>query len=221
MKPTQIFSTVALLALGTFGCGSSSKSPVTEKQPVTDTYHGVEVVDDYRWLEDWNDERVKQWSEMQNTSARKVLDNVPNVAAIRHRVTEIMSARTVGYSSVALRDGQYFAIKSQPPKQQPFLVVMPSPFQPDQARVLLDPNEIDGEGTTAIDWYEPSPDGKLVAVSLSHGGDETGDVHVYETATGKSVFEIVPRVNSGTAGGDMAWHPDGRRILLHTAPPTG
>ena len=218
MKSIQVFSVVLFLTLNTICDGAP---PVTEKQPVTDTYHGVDVVDDYRWLEDWNDQRVKQWSEMQNKSARDVLDNVPNLAAIRQRVTEIMSAPTVGYSSVALRDGQYFAIKRQPPKQQPFLVVMPSPFQPDQARVLVDPNEIDKEGTTTIDWYEPSPNGKLVAVSLSHGGDETGDVHVYETATGKSVFETVPRVNSGTAGGDLAWHPDGSGFYYTRHPRSG
>ena len=194
---------------------------MTEKQPVTDAYHGVDVVDDYRWLEDWDDPRVKQWSEMQNHSAREVLDNLPNLAAIRRRVTEIMSAPIAGYASVAFRDGQYFAIKSQPPKQQPFLVVMKSPFHPDQARVLLDPNELDDEGTTAIDWYEPSPDGKLVAVSLSEGGDEIGNVHVYETATGKPTYEMVPRVNSGTAGGDLAWHPDGSGFYYTRHPRPG
>ncbi len=218
MKLARRFFLVVFLTLRTYCCGSP---PVTEKQPVTDAYHGVEVVDDYRWLEDWTDPRVKRWSELQNKNAREVLDNLPNVAAIRGRVTEIMSAPTVGYTGVALRDGKYFAIKSQPPKQQPFLVVMSSPFHPDQARVLLDPNELDDKGTTAIDWYEPSPDGKFVAVSLSLGGDETGDVHVYETATGKPVFEIVPRVNSGTAGGDLAWHPDGSGFYYTRHPRPG
>ena len=37
--------------------------PATKKEPATDTYHGVKVVDDYRWLEDWNKKDVKDWSE--------------------------------------------------------------------------------------------------------------------------------------------------------------
>ena len=49
---------------------------------------------------------------------------------------------------------------------------------PDDAQVLLDPNALDESGTTAIDWFVPSPDGRLVAVSLSKGGSESGDVHV-------------------------------------------
>jgi prolyl oligopeptidase len=101
-------------------------------------------------------------------------------------------------------------MRRQPPKQQPFLVVLPAVDQPDKARVLVDPGEIDSKGTTAIDWYVPSPDGKLVAVSLSKGGTETGDVHIYESATAKEMYEVVPRVNGGTAGGDLAWAPDSR-----------
>jgi prolyl oligopeptidase len=71
---------------------------------------------------------------------------------------------------------------------------------------------------TAIDWYAPSPDGKLVAISLSQGGSESGDVHVYETASGKEVHEVVPRVNGGTAGGDLAWAPDGQGFFYTRYP---
>ncbi len=159
--------------------------PETPKHPVTDTYHGVAVRDDYRWLEDWDQKSVKAWSDSQNAHARAYLDHLPNVAAIRARVTEIMAAKTVGYWDLEVRHGTVFAMKRQPPKQQPFLIVIPA-FQTSQdARVLVDPNEMDKAGTTAIDWYIPSPDGKTVAVSISAGGSESGDIHFFDTATGK------------------------------------
>jgi prolyl oligopeptidase len=183
--------------------------PPAKKVPVTDSYHAVKVTDDYRWLEDGSDAEVRQWSDAQNTHARGILDKLPNVDAIRARVTEIMTARTVSYGGPAYRAGQLFAIKRQPPKQQPFLVVMTSMDDPESARVLLDPNVIDPKGGTSIDWHVPSPDGTLVAVSLSKRGSESGDVHIYESATGKEVHEVIPRVNGGTAGGDVAWAPDG------------
>jgi len=183
--------------------------PETKKMPVTDTYHGVEVTDPYRWLEDSSDKEVQAWSEAQNAYARSILDSLPNVDDIRTRVTEILSAKTVSYGRPAFRGGQVFVEKYAPPKQQRFLVVLPSMDEPDKARVLVDPNEIDKAGTTAIDWFIPSPDGKLVAVSLSKGGSESGDVYVYDVATGKQVHEVIPRVNGGTAGGDLAWSPDG------------
>ena len=75
-------------------------------------------------------------------------------------------------------------------------------------RVLVDPDEIDDSGSTTIDWYQPSPDGNLVAVSLSWRGTEDGSVHVYQTASGELTGVTVPRVNGGTAGGSLAWAGD-------------
>ena len=67
--------------------------PTTPVRPVTDTYHGVKVVDPYRWLETDKDSEVKSWSAAENAYARQFLDRLPDVAAIRARVTAIMSAR--------------------------------------------------------------------------------------------------------------------------------
>ena len=215
MKPHQL----ALLLLSGFLAGNAlAGPPPTKKEPVTDTYHGVAVADDYRWLEDWNNKDVKAWSEAQNAYARGVLDKLPGAETLRKQLTKILTAKTTSHGNFYYRGGQLFAMRRQPPKQQPFLVVMPAPVQPDEARVLVDPNAIDAKGTTAIDWYVPSPDGKLVAVSLSKGGTETGDVHVYDAATAKEVYEVVPRVNGGTAGGDLAWAADGKGFFYTRYP---
>ncbi|MBI3861426.1 MAG: S9 family peptidase [Planctomycetia bacterium] len=195
--------------------------PDTPKRPVTDTYHGVAVEDDYRWLEDWNAPDVKAWSDAQNAHARAFLDKLPHVDAIRKRVTEIMSAKTIAYMGLEYRKGTLFAIKREPPKQQPFLIVFPAIDALDKSRVLVDPNVIDKAGTTTIDWYVPSPDGRLVAVSLSKAGTEAGDVHLYETSTGQEVREVIPRVNTGTAGGDLAWLPDGSGFFYTRHPRAG
>lgn len=195
--------------------------PETRTFPTVDSYHGVKVQDRYRWLEDWNDPDVKRWSESQNVYARKILDGLPSVDAIRKRVTEIMSAKLISYGGLRYAGGRYFAKKNEPPKEQPFLITFESVDDPQDALVLFDPNVVDTEGTTSIDWFEPSPDGTLVAISLSSGGSEVGDVSVFDTTTGKKVFEVVPRVNSGTAGGDLAWAPDGKGFYYTRHPRPG
>ena len=195
-----------------------AKPPATMKKPVTDTYYGVKVTEDYRWLENGTDPAVAKWSDAQNAYARSILDKLPHRDEIRARVTEIMEAKTVGYGSLAVRGQRLFAMKRQPPKQQRFLVVMPSADDPGSEHVVVDPNVINAKGTTAIDWYVPSADGTLVAVSLSEGGSEAGDVHVYDVAKGKEVFEVVPHVNGGTAGGDLAWAPDGSGFFYSRYP---
>jgi prolyl oligopeptidase len=168
------------------------------------------VVDNYRWLEDWSNKDVQVWSEAQNAYARSVLDKLPGVAQLREKLTRIMAAKRTTHGSLTLRGNQLFALRNQPPKQQPFLIVMPFPGQPNEARVLVDPNEMDKKAHVAIDWFVPSPDGKLVAVSLSKGGSESGDVHVFDVASGKQVDVVIPRVQNGTAAGNLAWSADGK-----------
>jgi prolyl oligopeptidase len=186
----------------------STGPPSAPRRPVTDVYHGVRVRDDYRWLENWSDPEVRKWSEAQNAYARSVLDGLPDREAIGRRVRELEAFPSPGYFALAERRGTLFALKFEPPKQQPFLVTFPSTDPPRGERVLVDPNALDPKGGTSIDRYVPSLDGRLVAVSLSEGGSESGTVHVYETAAGKPLPDVIPRVNGGTAGGSLAWNSD-------------
>jgi prolyl oligopeptidase len=149
-----------------------------------------------------------------------VLDSLPGVEAIRKRVAELRGAPTSDYASLVYRGGQLFALKTQPPKQQPMVVVMKSADDVANERIVIDPNAIDAKGSTSIDFFVPSLDGKLVAVSLSEGGSESGTVHIFETATGKKLGDVIPRVNGGTAGGSVAWNGDGSG-LFYTRYPRG
>ncbi|MFO0728982.1 MAG: prolyl oligopeptidase family serine peptidase [Myxococcota bacterium] len=184
--------------------------PPTAIKEATDTYHGVEVKDAYRWLEDFNDPAVKEWSTQQNAFARKNLDALPRREEIEKRVREIYGAKLISYYGLKFAGGKVFAGKFAPPKNQPFVVVMDSPEKADAATVVLDPVELDPSGSTAMDWFQVSHDGKYLAASLSKGGSESGDVTVFDVATKKPVFEVVPRVNGGTAGGSLAWDADGK-----------
>src|SRR5262249_14712626 len=127
----------------------------------------------------------------------------------------------VEFSYFIRRGGKLFALKTQPPAQQPMLVVMAGPDDAERAQVVVDPNRIDPSGKTAMDFYSPSVDGKLVAVSLSKGGSESGDLHVYEVATGKELPDVIERVNGGTAGGSVAWNEKGTGLWYTRYPKKG
>jgi prolyl oligopeptidase len=183
--------------------------PETPKKPVTDAYQGVQVVDDYRWLEPPTDPEVRQWSAQQNARTRAYLDRLPTRPAIAERLTQLYGGASNRFSSLVFRAGVLFAMKSQPPKAQSFLVTLGSPEDSGSARVIVDPNELDPTGSTTIDFYVPSLDGKRVAVSLSRGGTEDGSVSVFDVATGAKLPDVIPRVNGATAGGSVAWNADG------------
>src|SRR5690349_1322630 len=184
--------------------------PQTRREPASTTYHGVEVTEDYRWLEERTDE-TRAWTREQNTLTRAHLDAIPEWPEIAERVQAVLQADSVGYTRLDNGGGgasTYVALKHQPPRQQPFLVAFTDLEGISDERVLLDPNEIDDAGKTAIDFFVLSPDASRVAVSLSRDGTEAGDVHVFDVATGERIGEPLGFVNSGVAGGTLAWNAD-------------
>lgn len=200
---------------------AGAKAPATEKRLVVDEYHGVKVNDDYRWLENWSDPTVRSWSAAQNAYARTVLDALPAAPEIRARLETLESADSVEYSSLVLRGNRLFALKHQPPKQQPLVVSLASADSTVGERVVIDPNEIDNTGATTVDWFVPSADGSKLAVSMSKNGTESGDVHVIDANTGARIGEVIPRVHGGTAGGSLAWKPDGSGFYYTRYPRDG
>jgi prolyl oligopeptidase len=221
MGPTFSTAAIAFLLAGGADGTAVDGPPPAPKKPVVDTYHGVAVTDDYRWLEDYSQPDVRGWSDAQNAYARSLLDALPDVAAIRARVSELLSAPVVTWRDPVFRGGKLFVSRYRPPRQQPEIVVMESADAPDAARVVVDPLALDQNGGVAYDWFVPSPDGKLVAVSLSQGGSECGDVHFFDVATGKQVDLVLARVNGGTAGGDVEWSADSKGLYYTRYPRIG
>ena len=214
-------STSQALALFLMGTALPAQPPAAQKRPVTDTYHGVAVTDNYRWLENASDPAVKAWSDAQNVAARKYLDGLPARAAAYEDLKKLYSQQSVRYSDLKYRNGVLFAMKTQPPKEQPALVTLKSADDPASERAIADPNQMDAKGGTEIDFYEPSVDGRYVAVSLSTGGSESGDVHIYDVAAGRALADVIPRVNGGTAGGSLAWNADGSGFYYTRYPRSG
>src|SRR5438093_5018204 len=171
----------------------SEALPATLREPVVDEYHGVRVADEYRWLERAADPSVRDWNEAQNRRTRAFLDAVAARPAIHRRLTELYTGSSSDYLALEHRGGKLFALKSQPPKEQPLLVALASADDPAAERVILDPNRINPDGTTAIDFYVPSLDGRLAAVSLSDKGSEEGTLHVYDVASGREHGDVIPR----------------------------
>ncbi len=200
--------------------------PATVRQTVSDTYHGVEIDDPYRWLETWDDPAVRDWSDAQNLCARNYLDALPDIEKVRDAMGTLLRSRSATYTELTwgqlrTKPDRYLALKSDPTKQQPVLVAIWDLDDPSDQGVLVDPNRLDPTGGLTIDWFVPSPDGLRLAVSLSRGGSERGDVHVYDLETFELTGEVVQHVNGGTAGGSLAWFADSSAFLYTRYPAPG
>ncbi len=216
-------STLALAGLAGAGAAVAADAayPATQKRAVQDTFHGTAVSEDYRWLEDFESPEVKQWVAAQNALTRARLDAIPGREALAARIKDLVSSRPTGYGSLGLYGQRWFALKFEAGRQQPRLVTMDSPDQPGTERVVLDPTELATDGSLAIDWFQPSPDGRRIAVSLSEKGSERGSLHLYDVASGKAIDVVIPRVQFPTGGGSVSWHADGKGLLYTRYPAPG
>jgi prolyl oligopeptidase len=219
MITNRVLSVIGAIVVTTaLDLPAAEPAPGTPKKPVSTKYQGVTVEDPYQWLEKDDEPDVKAWSDAQNQRTRQYLDQLPDRAAIEKQLTEWYAKTSPSYSSLVSRPGLLLVMKFQPPKQQPLLVTLTSADDLKSEKVVLDPNALDAKGTTAIDWFVPSLDGKYVAVSLSKGGSEDGTLHFYETTTGKALPDTIARVQYPTAGGSAAWNADSTGIYYTRFP---
>jgi prolyl oligopeptidase len=178
-------------------------------------------VDDYQWLEDFGDPEVKKWNEAQNAVTRAYFEKLPAKGTIAKRLKELYSATSPDYFRLGYRRGRLFAMKFQPPAQQPWLVMFESANDLRSERVVLDPNKLDPTGQTVIDFMEPSLDGKRVAVSLSENGSEDGKLFFFDVESGKQIGEKIPRVTYPTGGGSASWNAEGTGVYYTRFPHKG
>jgi len=209
----------ALVAAASFG--ASLPQVQTPVHSATNAYHGLSVVDPYQWLEDPASPEVRQWVAEENARTRAYFAELPYRAGLAEQLQQLRSDESARFGGLEWRRGRYFALRFKPPAQQPVLVRLSSLEPPALWRTIFDPNAYNTNGTTAIDWYVPSLDGRLMAVSLSEGGSEQGTVHIFEVETGKELGDVIPRVQFPTGGGSAAWTPDGTGILYTRYPHEG
>jgi prolyl oligopeptidase len=195
-----------------------SAPPRAAVKVVKETHHGVVVEDPYRWLEG-NDDAVKTWTAAQNAHSRKVLDGLPEIEALRAEVTAIVRAPNTVYGGVERAGSKLFASRKLPQKEQWDLIVFDDVTRAADAKLVLDPTA-GGKARRTIDWFEPSPDGTKIAVSLSENGSEEGDLHIIDL-DGKDIEPVIPNVQRATGGGSVAWTPDGKAFYYTRYPAAG
>src|ERR1035437_8468993 len=208
------------LAAASVGFASLPALPPA-REPVTNTYHGVAVMDDYQWLEDGTNLAVRDWTRQQNERTHTGFDKLEFHDGLEQELSELIADESASYGLADCRGGIIFATRFKPPAQQPVLVRLKSVYPPALRKVVFDPNVWNTNGTTAMDRSAPSTAGRLMAICLSENGSENGVLHFFETDTGRALPDIIPGVQYPTGGGSAAWNADGTGIFYTRYPHEG
>ena len=163
--------------------------PYSPIEPVTEVLHGVTVTDPYRWLEDQDSPRTREWLAAQHEYARSYLDNVAGRDRIRNRVRELLDVETC--DSVQKVGHRYFFRKRLPGQEQ-FCVCFRDGVE-GKDQLLIDPAELGTGPYTAVKPLRISPDGQMLLYEVKEGGESTGTFEILEVETRTKLPDVLPR----------------------------
>src|ERR1700727_2369352 len=180
--------------------------PEAEIKPMAEILHGTRIIDNYRWLEDGSSPATQKWVAEEMAYTHSLLDPLPGRERIHKRLTELLSIGNVSVPQIAGR--HYFYTRREGMQNQPVLYVREKNSDgtdtPD--RVLVDANQLSADGTVALDWFQPSENGKYLAYGTSPSGSEMSTLHIVETKTGEPLPDVIER----TRAASIAWEHDNR-----------
>jgi len=215
---TLTVASSALLVFGIAGSGCSTTSPASmssgagasmayqypEAHTVdqVDVFHGVEVADPYRWLEDPDSSESRAWIEAENEITFDYLGGVPQRGAIEDRLTELWDYERFG--TPFKEGGRYFYTRNDGLQNQSVLYVADSLSA--RPRVLLDPNTFSDDGTVSLAGYAVSDNGRYIAYGTSDGGSDWRTWQVRDIETGKNLPDTIDWVKFSGA----SWTKDSK-----------
>ncbi|WP_339744339.1 prolyl oligopeptidase family serine peptidase [uncultured Rubinisphaera sp.] len=178
--------------------------PKTKKGNQTDIYHGKEVADPYRWLEDdvRESDEVKAWVAAENKVTDAYLSQIPARDEIEKEMTELWDYAK--YSAPSKHGGRYYFQKNDGLQNQAVLYMMEN--LDDEPELLIDPNTWSEDGTVALDGMAFSEDGKYLAYGIQEAGSDWRTWRIMEIAT----KELLPEKLDWLKFTSAEWTPDSK-----------
>ncbi len=191
-----------------------AKPPVAAVHPVVTDYFGTKVTDDYRWMEAPHNAALAAYMKGQAIYTNEMLARIPGRAKLAAAIGKVSNIDTSVYW-VSVAGGKYFYMKIGPGQNVADLYVRDG--LTGKETKLIDPMSFSKNGVPqALNFYQPSDDGKYVAYGVSGGGSENATLRVIDVATGKDMGVAISRVEG--ANGEFQpvyWAPDNHSFFYY------
>jgi prolyl oligopeptidase len=190
--------------------------PHSERGPVVETLHGVQVADPYRWLEDPDSAQTKEWVAAQNAVTEEYLAGLAARSWFREQLSTILGVPRAGVPRAC--GGRYLLYRNDGSRDQDVVTVADDlTTLAAGGRVLIDPAEFSADGTASLRATEFSPDGKWVAYRVSEAGSDWTRVRVRAVDSGEDTGDVV----SYAKFVHPVWTPDSSGFFYWTYPEHG
>ena len=166
--------------------------PAAPKGDVVDRYHGHDVPDPYRWLEDATSAQSAAWLAQEASLTSAELARLPGRERIRSRLDVHMRYRR---PNVPWREaGKLYWTETREGDEQAVLCGADTPG--GKAHVVFNPNQLSPDGSIEMGDFVVSPDGKYLAYRAARGGADAGEIRVHDLSTGTDTGDAVSGYNA-------------------------
>ena len=157
------------------------KYPESKKIDFTENLHGYEIIDSYRWLEDFTSDESIDWIERQNNFTKQFIKKNKYKKGLENYLNKIWESESISIPyKVKEKTFYYFNDGSF---QQSKLMI--KDCDSCDARVLIDPNQFSVDGTISLGGTSISNDASYIAYSISDGGSDWRTWKVMNIETGE------------------------------------
>ncbi|TDB66092.1 S9 family peptidase [Arundinibacter roseus] len=177
--------------------------PTTRQVDLVENYHGTQVADPYRWLEDDRSDETAAWVKAQNEVTFGYLSQIP----FRENILDDLEKayNYPKYSAPRQKGGYFYFYKNDGLQNQSVLYRVPQDRPDATPEVVLDPNKLSADGTTRLTVFTLSKNGDYAVCGFSKGGSDWQEFQVMDTKTLKMLPDKVEWVKVSGA----AWQGDG------------
>lgn len=174
--------------------------PMSNKVDTADNYFGTIIADPYRWLEDEENYKVKEWVIAQNNCTNTYLEKLPKRSELRERYEKIWNFERRS-SSVFNNGDEYYSWNSGLLAQN---IIMRKTSQ-GRNDTVVNPNTFSKDGTISIANWELSKDGKYLCYTTSEGGSDWKTIHFMDAEKRHWLKDKLENIKFSGLG----WYKDG------------
>ena len=171
------------LILIIISCSNQKTSgyPETKKEEFTETIHGYEISDSYRWLEDFTSNDSLDWVKRQNKFTKTFISKNNYKKDIANYLEQIWENESI--SIPYKEEGKTFYYFNDGSFQQSKLMI--KDCDKCDERVLIDPNTFSDDGTISLGGTSVNNSADMIAFSISDGGSDWRVWKVLDIETGE------------------------------------
>ena len=159
----------------------TSGYPETKKEEFTETIHGYEISDSYRWLEDFTSDDSLDWVKRQNKFTKTFISKNNYKKDIANYLEQIWENESI--SIPYKKEGKTFYYFNDGSFQQSKLMI--KDCDKCDERVLIDPNTFSDDGTISLGGTSVNNSADMIAFSISDGGSDWRVWKVLDIETGE------------------------------------